>query len=53
MVMAELPIASAKEEIRVLLEREAFLVVVGDTGSGKTTQLPSYLLDWDPREYAP
>ena len=43
----ELPISSAKAEIRLLLSRYSFVVVVGDTGSGKTTQVPSYLLDWE------
>jgi hypothetical protein len=43
----ELPIAGARDEILDLLEKHDFVVVVGDTGSGKTTQIPTYLLDAD------
>ena len=43
----ELPIFGAKAEILQLLRLNDFVVVVGDTGSGKTTQIPSYLLDAD------
>ena len=40
----DLPIAGARADIVRLLREHDFLVVVGDTGSGKTTQLPAYLL---------
>ena len=40
----ELPIAQARDDIVRLLVKHDFLVVVGDTGSGKTTQVPAYLL---------
>ena len=45
--MSDLPIVGAKDSIKELLMKHRYLVVVGDTGSGKTTQLPSYLLDWE------
>jgi len=44
---ASLPIAQAREEILNLLKDKDFLVVVGDTGSGKTTQLPAFLVAAD------
>jgi ATP-dependent helicase HrpA len=40
-----LPIAAAKDEIRAALERHRVIVVCGDTGSGKTTQLPKICLE--------
>ena len=43
----DLPIAQAREDIVRLLVKHDFLVVVGDTGSGKTTQVPAYLLAAD------
>jgi len=43
----ELPIAAAKGEIVALLSAHDFVVIVGDTGSGKTTQIPTFLLDAD------
>ncbi|KAK7238984.1 ATP-dependent RNA helicase [Aureococcus anophagefferens] len=43
----ELPIAQARDDIVRLLVKHDFLVVVGDTGSGKTTQVPAYLLAAD------
>lgn len=43
--MEPLPIAAAKEAILAALKTSKFLVVVGDTGSGKTTQIPQYLLE--------
>ena len=40
---AALPIAFCKDAILMLLEKHRALVVVGETGSGKSTQLPQYL----------
>ncbi|MDZ7669802.1 MAG: ATP-dependent RNA helicase HrpA [Gammaproteobacteria bacterium] len=41
----ELPISAHAGEIRALLERHQVVVVAGETGSGKTTQLPKICLD--------
>src|SRR3954471_13970854 len=42
---ASLPINARREEIRAAIERNAVVIVCGETGSGKTTQLPKILLD--------
>ncbi|XP_057466071.1 DExH-box ATP-dependent RNA helicase DExH7, chloroplastic-like isoform X1 [Actinidia eriantha] len=42
---AALPIAELKGDILRLLKENNFLVVCGETGSGKTTQVPQYILD--------
>jgi ATP-dependent RNA helicase DDX35 len=42
---ARLPIAKNKDDILYLLEKNQVLVVVGDTGCGKSTQIPQYLAD--------
>eukprot|EP00808_Paulinella_micropora_P013937 g1559.t1 len=39
---AGLPILKCKEEFLVRLQQERVLVVIAETGSGKTTQLPQY-----------
>jgi len=44
LVPAGLPIAARAEEIVALLRRHQVLVVAGETGSGKTTQLPKLCL---------
>lgn len=41
---AQLPIAAHREALVALVQQVRCAVVVGDTGSGKTTQLPQYLL---------
>lgn len=38
-----LPIYQHRSEILYLLENHATTVIVGETGSGKTTQIPQYL----------
>uniref|UniRef100_A0A7N0SWU3 RNA helicase n=1 Tax=Kalanchoe fedtschenkoi TaxID=63787 RepID=A0A7N0SWU3_KALFE len=40
-----LPIAEMKNEILQLLKTNNVLVVCGETGSGKTTQVPQFILD--------
>jgi ATP-dependent helicase HrpA len=42
---AELPIAAHADEIRATLLASRVVVVAGETGSGKTTQLPKICLD--------
>ncbi len=42
---AELPIASRRHEILDLLRVEQVLIVAGETGSGKSTQLPKLCLE--------
>lgn len=41
----DLPIARHREEIAAALRRNRVVVVVGETGSGKTTQLPKIALE--------
>jgi ATP-dependent helicase HrpA len=42
---AELPISARRDEIVAALAAERVVVVCGETGSGKTTQLPKMLLE--------
>ncbi len=44
-IAAQLPIAARREEIVEALRRHQVLIVAGDTGSGKSTQLPKYCLE--------
>jgi len=41
----ELPITARRPEILAALERERVVIVAGETGSGKSTQLPQYALE--------
>ncbi|MDA7511627.1 ATP-dependent RNA helicase HrpA, partial [Verrucomicrobia bacterium] len=41
----ELPITSKRDEIVAAIEAHSVVIVVGETGSGKTTQLPKMCLD--------
>uniref|UniRef100_A0A8C6VEM3 RNA helicase n=1 Tax=Naja naja TaxID=35670 RepID=A0A8C6VEM3_NAJNA len=41
----DLPISRYKEEIVLLIENHSVVIVHGSTGSGKSTQLPQYVLD--------
>ena len=40
-----LPIAAHRKEILEKLERNRVLIISGDTGCGKTTQVPKYILE--------
>ncbi|KAM8737457.1 ATP-dependent RNA helicase TDRD9 isoform 2-T2 [Acanthopagrus schlegelii] len=40
-----LPIAKSRQELISLIENNSVVIVRGATGSGKTTQLPQYILD--------
>ncbi len=42
---AALPITAARDEILAALAKHQVLIVAGETGSGKTTQLPKMLLE--------
>jgi HrpA-like RNA helicase len=41
----ELPIQASKAAVLDLLKTNQMVIVIGETGSGKTTQLPQYVLD--------
>jgi len=41
----ELPISERRDEIRELIEKHQVVVLAGETGSGKTTQLPKICLE--------
>jgi ATP-dependent RNA helicase HrpA len=41
----DLPIAQHREEIRRAIEQNPVVIVCGETGSGKTTQLPKICLE--------
>ncbi|NNF54263.1 MAG: ATP-dependent RNA helicase HrpA [Acidimicrobiales bacterium] len=45
---ADLPITAHRDEILAALVRHQVLIVAGETGSGKSTQLPKILLELDP-----
>ncbi|KAL5370507.1 hypothetical protein CPHLJ_1g2650 [Cryptosporidium parvum] len=44
-VRNSLPVVKFKEQIIKSLEEHPILIVVGETGSGKTTQIPQYLFE--------
>eukprot|EP01054_Gregarina_sp_Poly1_P000793 Gregarina_sp_Poly_1__792@NODE_118_length_13642_cov_140_527956_g105_i0_p2_GENE_NODE_118_length_13642_cov_140_527956_g105_i0NODE_118_length_13642_cov_140_527956_g105_i0_p2_ORF_typecomplete_len830_score94_12Flavi_DEAD/PF07652_14/1_5e17DEAD/PF00270_29/6_7e14HA2/PF04408_23/3_6e12Helicase_C/PF00271_31/2_7e10Helicase_C/PF00271_31/9e03AAA_19/PF13245_6/6_4e07AAA_22/PF13401_6/8_3e06AAA_22/PF13401_6/2_8e03AAA_30/PF13604_6/0_00083ResIII/PF04851_15/0_021AAA_11/PF13086_6/0_093AAA_11/PF13086_6/2_8e03AAA_5/PF07 len=46
-LMSVLPIAEHKEKLIQLVEQNIVTVVSGETGCGKTTQIPQYLYDSD------
>lgn len=41
-----LPIEAYKEQIKEVLINNKVFVLIGETGSGKTTQLPQYIYEW-------
>ena len=41
----ELPAWAAKETLKKLLEENQVVILQGETGSGKTTQVPQFLVD--------
>ncbi|MBD7978876.1 ATP-dependent RNA helicase HrpA [Serpens gallinarum] len=41
----QLPIAAKRDEIKAALEKHQVLIIAGETGSGKTTQLPKICLE--------
>ena len=42
----DLPVVEHREEFFELLEKHQVVIVKADTGSGKSTQLPKFLLEW-------
>ncbi len=42
----DLPVSAAREEVLTAMQDHQVVVVVGDTGSGKTTQLPKMALEY-------
>jgi len=40
-----LPVFKHREQILSMLEKYQTLIIVGETGSGKTTQIPQYLFE--------
>jgi ATP-dependent RNA helicase DHX8/PRP22 len=40
-----LPIYQHREEILSLIKQNKFCIITGDTGSGKTTQIPQYIIE--------
>lgn len=49
-IQQSLPVFKYKKEILDILNDHQILIVVGETGSGKTTQIPQYLLLRGPKE---
>lgn len=47
-VRESLPIFSAKHKIQKLVQQYQIILLVGETGSGKTTQVPQYILELHP-----
>jgi pre-mRNA-splicing factor ATP-dependent RNA helicase DHX16 len=45
-VRESLPIYKYREKLQELIAANQVIVMVGETGSGKTTQLPQYLHEW-------
>ncbi|NXL38850.1 TDRD9 helicase, partial [Glaucidium brasilianum] len=43
---ADMPVAKHREEIVSLIESNSVVIVQGATGSGKSTQIPQYILDY-------
>ncbi|KAJ1922757.1 ATP-dependent RNA helicase [Tieghemiomyces parasiticus] len=46
-----LPIYGARQAILDAIQRNASVVIVGETGSGKTTQIPQFILEADLAKY--
>ena len=42
-----LPVRDYKDKILSTVKKYPITLIVGETGSGKTTQIPQYLLEWN------
>ncbi len=49
----ELPVVEHREEFFDMLEKHQVVIVKADTGSGKSTQLPKFLLEWYAKSFNP
>ena len=45
-IYPDLPVVEHREEFFEMLEKHQVVIVKADTGSGKSTQLPKFLLEW-------
>ena len=43
----ELPVCERREEIREAISQHQVVIIAGETGSGKTTQIPRFALSLD------
>lgn len=50
-----LPVFPFREELLAAIANHQVLIIEGETGSGKTTQIPQYLFEevWQPRPQLP
>ena len=49
-----MPIAAHRAEIVSLLKKNLFALIIGETGSGKSTQLAQFILgDMKPHDFGP
>lgn len=46
MAGADLPVVQHREAVLRALEKHSVVICVGETGSGKTTKLPQFLVEW-------
>lgn len=44
-LMADLPVAEARDAIIRMIRKHSAVIIVGETGSGKTSQIPQYIAD--------
>lgn len=44
-VYPDLPVAQKKDDIKALIEKHQVVIIAGETGSGKTTQIPKMCLE--------
>ena len=47
--MTDLPIFEFKAKIIELIDKNTVCIITGETGSGKSTQISQYALNWNPK----